>query len=109
MDGFYLDPEDNICKKCTGSCKKCTSPDSCDLCEGDGLWAQSDGKGGCECLNNWVKDDKDEYKCRCNQQFVTMDYNCVNCQQLIPSCGSCTDGLDESTSIKVREHPDLPA
>lgn len=71
LDGFYLDDVDNSCKPCTGACLKCSSADTCDLCEGDGDYAQSDGNGGCECISGWDTHPSIEFGCKCNKPYIT--------------------------------------
>ena len=69
-DGFYLDEVENVCKPCPGSCLKCSSATHCDLCEGEGDYAQSDGFGGCECLNDWESHPTIPFKCSCKKDFI---------------------------------------
>jgi hypothetical protein len=106
-DGFYLDNVTNECKKCSGACLKCSSPDTCDLCEGEGEWAKTEN-GQCTCIKGWDAHPDIAFKCQCNSEYVSLDYACQSCQQLIPGCLKCV-GDESRIGILTNRHPDKPA
>ena len=74
LKGFYEDPVDKICKKCSFKCKSFSSPESCDECP-EGLQEIVDPGGS-----------SNKLICGCPPQSYQTD-TCINCPK---PCIECT-------------------
>ena len=73
--------ENNLCKKCSVNCNRCSSPDLCLEC--DNLTATLQQSGNCICKNGFFADVAAGGKC------IKCDNDCLTCSKK-GSCNSCS-------------------
>jgi hypothetical protein len=81
--GFFIDK--GTCRKCSGSCLKCTSPTNCLTCDNNSMLINN----ACECTSdNFVADASGT--CVCDpSMYLTVDGRCVTCNNAMQYCSTC--------------------